>query len=127
MRRKSRARTRAASSAPPSRPLRVKRSPHLVVYWRGRTLIACNYATDDLSEVPPQAFDILNACHDWTPLDDLAHAGFVSPDAFPAVIEKMVALALLERSDRPRDPRAVAMDRMAPWNPQAIRLRGARR
>jgi SagB-type dehydrogenase family enzyme len=90
-----------------------------VVYWRGRTLIACNYATDDLSEVPPQAFDILNACHDWTPLDDLAHAGFVSPDAFPAVIEKMVALALLERSDRPRDPRAVAMDRMAPWNPQA--------
>ena len=90
-----------------------------MVYWRGRTLVACNYATGGLSEVPPRAFAILNACDDWTPLDDLAHAGFVSKETFPAVIEKMIALALLERSDRPRDQRALAMDALAPWNPQA--------
>ncbi|HET7218282.1 MAG TPA: SagB family peptide dehydrogenase [Vicinamibacterales bacterium] len=90
-----------------------------MVYWRGRTLIACNYATGELSQVPPRAFEILNACDDWTPVDDLAHAGFVSDDTFPAVIEKMVALGLLERSDRPRDRRALAMDVLAPWNPQA--------
>lgn len=119
MRRRSRARAREASTAPASRPVRVRRSPHLVLYWRGRTLIGCNYATGALSEVPPRAFEILSACADWTPLDRLATAGFVSDDTFPAVIAKMVGLGLLERSDRPRDPRALAMDGMTPWNPQA--------
>jgi SagB-type dehydrogenase family enzyme len=89
-----------------------------VAYWRGRTLIACNYATGGLSELPPRACDILNACDGWTPLKDLAAAEFVSRDTFQAVIDKMIDLALLERSDRPRDPRAAAMDLMAPWNPQ---------
>ncbi len=98
--------------------VRVRRSPHLVAYWRGDTLIACNYATGRKVELPLKAWELLNACGEWTPTVALATAGFVPPENSPALIDRMVALELLERSDRPRDPRAVAMDALAPWNPQ---------
>ena len=100
------------------RPVRVRRSPHLVAYWRGSTLVACNYATGLKAELPPKARDLLGACGNWTPVSVLAKAGFVPRDIFPALIDRLIALELLERSDRPRDPRAVAMDRLQPWNPQ---------
>jgi SagB-type dehydrogenase family enzyme len=102
-----------------SRGLRVRRSPHLAAYWKNGTLTACNYATGVRATVPPKASELLCACDEWTPVATLAGAGFVSPATFAAVIDRMVALTLLERSDRPRDPRAVAMDAMQPWNPQA--------
>lgn len=99
--------------------VRVRRSAHLVAYWRERTLIACNYATGAKAEVPPRARDLLSFCDDWTKLDDLARAGFVSSSTFAATIDRMVELTLLERSDRPLDPRVSAMDTLRPWNPQA--------
>jgi SagB-type dehydrogenase family enzyme len=101
------------------RALRVRRAPHLVAYWRDRTLIACNYATGARIEVPPKARDLLGFCNDWTKLDVLERAGFVHPSRLAATIDRMVELTLLERSDRPRDARAVAMDTLQPWNPQA--------
>ena len=58
-------------------------------------------------------------CDDWTKLDDLERAGFVSSSSFAATIDRMVELTLLERSDRPPDPRASAMDTLQRWNPQA--------
>ena len=90
------------------RVVRVRRSPHLVVYWRKRTLVACNYATGAKIEVPPKARDLLTFCDDWTKLDDLERAGFVPSSTFAATIERMVELTLLERSDRPTDPRVSA-------------------
>jgi SagB-type dehydrogenase family enzyme len=114
-------RSRPAARAPGvsrRRAVRVRRSPHLVAYWRGSTLVACNYATGRKVELPPRARDLLDACGEWTPVGVLAKAGFVPPDGFPVLIERMVALDVLERSDRPRDPRSVAMDRLQPWNPQ---------
>ena len=35
-----------------------------------------------------------------------------------ALIERLLALTLLEQADRPPDPRAVAMESLRPWNPQ---------
>jgi hypothetical protein len=101
------------------RGVRVRRSRHLVAYWRGRTLIASNYATATNVEVPPKACNLLSACDDWTKLDDLERAGFVSSSTFAATIDRMVELTLLERSDQPRDPRVTAMDSLQSWNPQA--------
>ena len=101
------------------RAVRIRRSPHLVAYWRGRAFIACNYATGAKVEVPPKARDLLTACDDWTKLDDLERAGFVSSSTFAATIDRMVELTLLERSDRLPDPRASAMDTLHRWNPQA--------
>ena len=101
------------------RALRVRRAPHLVAYWRTQTLVACNYATGARVEVPPKARDLLSYCDDWTKLDDLERAGFVSSSSFAATIERLVELALLERSDRPVDPRVSAMATLDRWNPQA--------
>lgn len=99
--------------------LRVRRAPHLVAYWRKRTLVACNYATGAKIEVPPKARDLLTYCDDWTKLADLERAGFVPSSTLAATIDRMVELTLLERSDRPKDPRVMAMDSLRPWNPQA--------
>lgn len=97
----------------------MRRSPHLVAYWRNRTLVASNYATGVNAEVPPAAGDVLSFCDGWTALADLKAAGFVPAPVFSAIIDRMVGLTLLERSDRPQDPRVSAMDTWRPWNPQA--------
>jgi SagB-type dehydrogenase family enzyme len=101
------------------RAVRVRRSPHLVSYWRGRILIAVNYATGIKVEVPPKACELLSLCADWTKLDVLERTGFVPSSTFAATIDRMVELTLLERSDRPCDPRVAAMDTLRLWNPQA--------
>jgi SagB-type dehydrogenase family enzyme len=98
--------------------VRVRRSPHLVVYWRDKTLVACNYATGARADVPPRACEVLSFCDAWTSLDDVRSAGFVPAASFAAVIARMVSLTLLERSDRAADPRSVAMEGLRPWNPQ---------
>jgi len=97
----------------------IRRSAHLVVYWHQKTLVACNYATGIRAEVPPRACRLLSFCDGWTKLDDARAAGFVSEGLFPAVVARMVDLTLLERSDRPADPRVVAMEALRPWNHQA--------
>jgi SagB-type dehydrogenase family enzyme len=97
----------------------VRRSPHLVAYWRNRTLIACNYATGSTAEVPPGICDLLDVCHDWTRLEDLEASGVISPSSFSATIDRLVALTLLERSDRPADPRVRALSSLQAWNPAA--------
>jgi SagB-type dehydrogenase family enzyme len=89
-----------------------------VVYWRDKTLVACNYATGARAEVPPRACELLSFCAEWTLLDDVRDAGFVPAASFSALIVRMVSLTLLERSDRPADPRTVAMESLGPWNPQ---------
>ena len=81
--------------------------------------MACNYATGARIEVPPKARDLLTFCDGWTKLADLERAGFVPSSTFAATIDRMVELTLLERSDRPQDPRVSAMDTLRPWNPQA--------
>ena len=98
--------------------VRVRRSPHLVVYWRDKTLVACNYATGARAELPPRACELLSFCDEWTRLDEVQQAGFVPAASFTAVVARLWTLTLLERSDRPADPRAVAMETLRPWNPQ---------
>ena len=67
-----------------------------------------------VSEVPPRACELLSFCDAWTALDDVQGAGFVPAASFAAVIARMVSLTLLERSDRPADPRSIAMERLRP-------------
>jgi len=97
--------------------LQVRRSPHLVVYWRNKTLIACNFATGVHAEVPSRACELLSSCDNWVTLAGLRKAGFFSPTSFDAVIARLVGLTLLERSDVRSDPRSRSMERLAPWNP----------
>lgn len=97
----------------------VRRSPHLVAYWRRGVFVAYNYATDTLAELSSRTCELLDACDDWTPLSDLSARGIIAGSAFAATIERMVKVTLLERSDRPADPRTAAMNTLRPWNPHA--------
>jgi len=104
---------------PGSRAFKVRRSANLVAYWTGGALVACNYATGARVELPPRACELLNFCDDWTTLAALRAKGVVSASTFAATIDRLVTLTLLERSDRSRDTRERAMDRLGTWNPQA--------
>jgi len=97
----------------------VRRSPHLVAYWRGRTFLVHNCATGVKVEVPPNACELLSFCDEWTKPADIEQQGFVPSSVLLATIHKLVDLTLLEQSDRRRDPRAEAMDGLRAWNPQA--------
>ena len=78
--------------------VRVRRSPHLVVYWRNKTLVACNYATGARAEVPPRACELLSFCDEWTRLEEVQQAGFVPAASFAcghlAVVDAHVARAV---------------------------------
>ena len=89
-----------------------------MVYWRNKTLVACNYATGARVDLPPRACELLSFCDEWTALDEVRDAGFVSTASFAAVVARLVTLTLLERSDKRADPRTVAMAALQPWNPQ---------
>jgi hypothetical protein len=72
------------------RAVRIRRSPHLVAYWRNRTLVACNYATGTKAEVTSRACELLDFCHDWTPLDEIKAAGLLPPSTLFAAIDRLV-------------------------------------
>jgi SagB-type dehydrogenase family enzyme len=67
----------------------------------------------------PHACQLLDLCHDWTTIEDLGAANIMPRSALPAEIDRLVSLSLLERSDRPMDPRERAMASLRPWNPAA--------
>ena len=97
-----------------------RRSPHLVAYWRNGSLRICNYATNHTVAAGHLVCELLDFCNDWRSIDDIA--GGLSSGPSPhisALVEKLVSLSLLERSDLSADRRVQAMDRLGPWNPEA--------
>jgi len=102
------------------RPLRVRRSAHVVVYWRDGQLIIRNYATGSATTANPLVCALLDLCGDWQTTDALS--GAFTPEAatrIPALIGRLVERSFLERSDRSPDPRVRAMSTFDNWNPEA--------
>lgn len=98
---------------------RFRRSPHLVAYWRSGSLRIVNYATRDTSEADPLVCELLNFCGDWRTFQEIEHGLSAAPSPLmPALVERLVSLSLLLRSDRPVDSRIGAMDALGPWNPE---------
>ena len=96
-----------------------RRSPHLVAYWPSNALRVVNYATRTTAETDSLVLEILNACNGWRTLAEIESALSVPSSPFlPALVERLVALSLLQRSDRPLDPRVAAMDALGAWNPE---------
>jgi SagB-type dehydrogenase family enzyme len=97
-----------------------RRSPHLVAYWRNGSLRICNYATQTTVDAGPLVCELLDVCNDWRLLDDIVQGVSAGPSPqIPALVDRLVALSLLQQSDDPGDPRVDAMDRLGPWNPEA--------
>jgi SagB-type dehydrogenase family enzyme len=102
------------------RKRRIRRSPHLVAYWQDGTLLACNYATATTVRITPFICGILDICTDWTPAGSIAPALGTSVSAsLEVLINRLVALGLLEEAGQPADPRERAMATLASWNPEA--------
>lgn len=97
---------------------RVRRSPHLVFYWRRGALVARNYATGEAARIAPSVCTLLDFCAGWKSIAEIPRAAGFSNRLQP-LIERLVECSLLERSDRPRDPRVEAMSALDPWNPEA--------
>ena len=103
-----------------ARLLRVRRSPHLLIYWRDGQLIVRNYATGVATTANPLVCAVLDLCGDWQTPTTLSRA-FPAEAAIriPALIGRLVERSFLERSDQPRDPRVRAMTIFDSWNPEA--------
>jgi SagB-type dehydrogenase family enzyme len=99
--------------------LTLRRSPHLVAYWRGAALHLYNYATRQTVQANPFILDVLNLCADWQTVGEITAACADQPEALVAeLVDKLVSMSLLERSDRPVNRRVAAMTRLAEWQPE---------
>jgi SagB-type dehydrogenase family enzyme len=97
-----------------------------VAYWRSGSLRLVNYATRETSEANPLVCELLDFCGEWRTLSEIEHGLSAAPSPLMRVlVERLVSLSLLLRSDRPVDSRVVAMDALAPWNPEVGFFHGA--
>jgi SagB-type dehydrogenase family enzyme len=101
-------------------PLRYRRSPHLVSYWRTGAFQIVNYATRHTADVNVLVWQILDFCSTWRSVREIEQA---LPDArspfLPHLLDRLAALSLLFRSDRQPDSREQQMDTFRAWNPEA--------
>jgi SagB-type dehydrogenase family enzyme len=99
--------------------LKVRRSPHLVVYWRDSALHIYNYATRTAVQADPFILDVLNLCAEWRTVGDVSAALVDQPATLvKALLERLASMSLVERSDQPRDKRVTAMTRLGEWQPE---------
>ena len=100
--------------------MRVRRSPHLVSYWKDGTLVACNYATGTTVGASPFVLQVLEHCTKWTTPAQLCAALDVSDvAALRALIDRLVSVSLLDQAGVRVDRRVMAMSALDPWNPEA--------
>jgi SagB-type dehydrogenase family enzyme len=98
----------------------VRRSPHLVLYWRGGRLLVRNYATSEVAEATPFTCRLLDCCADWTRVEDISRVlGAGSSRLLPQLIRRLCQRSLLQQAGLPIDAREAAMGRLDPWNPEA--------
>jgi SagB-type dehydrogenase family enzyme len=106
----------AALSAAP----RVRRSPHLVLYWRQGRLILHNYASGRRVSGDPLLCRLLDYCGAWRTPDQIRVTLNLGPPAFvAALIRRLIEQGLLERAGRPANAATRAMAAFDPWNPAA--------
>jgi SagB-type dehydrogenase family enzyme len=82
-------------------------------------MLVCNYATRVTTAANPLVTEILHACGRWRTISEIQETAPAAGRLLPQIVERLVALSLLEQSGRPVDPRTVAMSTLDPWNPEA--------
>lgn len=100
--------------------LKVRRSPHLVLYWRPGAFVVRNYATSAIAEADPLICRLLDACAEWRTVEEIQSTlGLDGRGLLVRLIRRLVARTFLHSSQRPEDPRERAMRHLASWNPEA--------
>jgi SagB-type dehydrogenase family enzyme len=100
-------------------PVRVRRSPHLLLYWARDTLVLRNYATSIATEATPSVCRILDVCDRWRTVAEIGRALEIANTPLLArLIRRLVARSFLQASSQAEDPREHAMRALALWNPE---------
>jgi SagB-type dehydrogenase family enzyme len=99
---------------------RVRRSRHLVLYWRRGRLIVHNYATGEKSAADPLLCGLLDYCSEWRTGDEVRRVlHSKNPRLVRKILNGLVARGFLDRAGTPEHPRVRAMRRLDRWNPEA--------
>lgn len=97
-----------------------RRSPHLVFYWSGGRLVACNYATGRQVSARPIVCEILDFFDVWRTVEELTRVKPRLQEAeLPQLLTLLAERSLLQRRDGPVPAAESAMDGWADWNPAA--------
>lgn len=100
--------------------VRVRRSQHLIWYWRGNHLILRNYATGAVAVIPLVVCNILDCCAEWKTTKQIYRAlVFVPRRELRVLIGQLVRRSFLQQSNRPEAAAERAMKVLEPWNPEA--------
>ena len=102
---------------PPRAEIRLRRVPHVVLYWRQDGLAVHNYATGEITGATPEVCEVLDFCSIWRTASQVAtHLG-VRPGLSRKLVHGLLDRGLLQRVDRPLDARSLAMSAIDEWNP----------
>jgi len=97
-----------------------RRSPHLVWYWSGRDLLACNYATRSRAFVEPIALEILHFFDTWRSAEELfALMDNVSRKDLRTLVRLLIRRTFLQPNNGSIPRGEDAMNSWAEWNPAA--------
>jgi SagB-type dehydrogenase family enzyme len=101
-------------------PRKLRRSQHLVLYWRRGRLVVHNYATGERAQGDAFLCRLLDYCSRWRTADAIARTlDSGDHDLVQRLLSRLVSRGFLEQSGRPQDPRARAMHAFDRWNPEA--------
>jgi SagB-type dehydrogenase family enzyme len=100
--------------------LRYRRSPSLVLYWRGDELVFENFAIGARICAAPVVCEILHHSSNWRSLEKLTRAlAHYQPRSIARALRQLNRHGILQSSLRQADPREGAMETWSPWNPAA--------
>jgi len=100
--------------------MRLRRSPHVVCYWKNGDFLLHNYATGRVAPATPVVCDVLNFFGDWrSPNDLLTTEPDADREALGRLVLELERSSFLQRGDRPEHPAERAMSAFARWNPSA--------
>jgi len=97
-----------------------RRSPHLVSYWTSNGLVLENFATCRSARGAPLLHEILGIFDRWRPIEALCQALPRAPrQSLARVVDALVRVTFLQRSDEPPQPAEAALTKWGGWNPAA--------
>jgi SagB-type dehydrogenase family enzyme len=104
----------------PGAERRYRRSPHLVCYWTAAGPILENYATGLHGPGAPLVHGVLEIFDRWRPIEDLVRKLPHHPRrSLTRLVEMLVSLTFLQRSDRQVHPADAALSEWSGWSPAA--------
>lgn len=100
--------------------VRYRRSPHVVLYWRGNDFVVDNYATRTRVAGHPVICEILDYLRDWRTAEQLfAFKPRVDPRMLRQLLVALTTRSCIQRDDRALVASERAMQSWADWNPAA--------